>query len=612
MFATPLGLIALTALPAVVGLHLYRRRFRRRVVSSVFLWEVADRTSFSGRQREPLRRSPSFWLELLAALMLALALAGLRMPGSRTAEHLVAVLDGSASMGAFHSTEGLRERVLEALTERIEDLPGGSRVTVIESGAPPRQLAGPAALPVEALTKAEAYSPRHPSHDLGPALALALELSGGGTILFLTDQAPEESPLAEVEVLALGRPLDNLAIVRASRQGLPGQSSRDEVRATVANFGRTAARPTLTLRSGDEVLMEESVSIDAGQRVSVAFQVDSSEPTLALHLPTDSLTIDDVAWLAPQPPRTVGIATTFSSELAVGLGLSSGKSDSKIDRLLAATTRTVEATPESAHLVIGPTPPPGAAWGLSLESRGTERRHMIGPFLMDRGTPLLEGLTLEGIVWGASQDEGAGGLPGELSSSGSPLITAGSEPILVEQRAGSKVLFRANLDPRQSTLQQSPDWPILLSNLVEMRRRDLPGARQPNLTVGERLVYTDSRPGRYRLEGPLDRGGVQREFEADGTLIVEDIGFPGPYSLQRLDAEGEPVVARIGISLCDGRESDLRERSSGSLESASSASKLSARNSLTDIALIAVALAAMLADWLVLGRRPNRRARKAT
>ena len=36
------------------------------------------------------------------------------------------------------------------------------------------------------------------------------------------------------------------------------------------------------------------------------------------------------------------------------------------------------------------------------------------------------------------------------------------------------------------------------------------------------------------------------------------------------------------------------------------------RNSLTDIALLAVALAAMLADWLVLGRRPNRKAPEAT
>jgi hypothetical protein len=42
VFAHPLGLLALLALPAVVALHLYRRRFELRRVSALFLWRVDD------------------------------------------------------------------------------------------------------------------------------------------------------------------------------------------------------------------------------------------------------------------------------------------------------------------------------------------------------------------------------------------------------------------------------------------------------------------------------------------------------------------------------------------------------------------------------------------
>ena len=78
MFANPLGLLALLAVPAVVALHLYRRRFEPRPVSALFLWGADDRAPVAGRKREPLRTSVSFWCELLAVALLALAFSGPR------------------------------------------------------------------------------------------------------------------------------------------------------------------------------------------------------------------------------------------------------------------------------------------------------------------------------------------------------------------------------------------------------------------------------------------------------------------------------------------------------------------------------------------------------
>jgi hypothetical protein len=43
MFATPLGLLALLAIPAIVAIHLFRRRFPVRPVAGLFLWQIRRR-----------------------------------------------------------------------------------------------------------------------------------------------------------------------------------------------------------------------------------------------------------------------------------------------------------------------------------------------------------------------------------------------------------------------------------------------------------------------------------------------------------------------------------------------------------------------------------------
>src|SRR6185436_19000211 len=129
--------------------HLFRRRFAPQRVSALFLWQPLDRSAVAGRRIERLHRSPSFWLELLAAALLGLACAGPRLPWTQPARHLVAVLDGSVSMQAGNS-ETARARAIAQVRARIAALPRRSCVTLIESGPAPRILAGPAAFPSEA------------------------------------------------------------------------------------------------------------------------------------------------------------------------------------------------------------------------------------------------------------------------------------------------------------------------------------------------------------------------------------------------------------------------------------------------------------------------------
>ena len=79
IFTAPLGLLALLAVPAIVGIHLFRRRFPRRPVAGLFLWQSVQRMPETGGRVARLPITASLILECLAALMLALLLAGAKV-----------------------------------------------------------------------------------------------------------------------------------------------------------------------------------------------------------------------------------------------------------------------------------------------------------------------------------------------------------------------------------------------------------------------------------------------------------------------------------------------------------------------------------------------------
>src|SRR5439155_4980004 len=104
MLTTPLGLLALLAIPSIVAIHLFRRRFPARPVAGLFLWQIVRQTpEAGGKITKKLPMTASLILECLAALALALILSGARMKPASVSEHLVVLLNDSASMAATNT-----------------------------------------------------------------------------------------------------------------------------------------------------------------------------------------------------------------------------------------------------------------------------------------------------------------------------------------------------------------------------------------------------------------------------------------------------------------------------------------------------------------------------
>ena len=559
MFANPLGLIALLAVPAVVALHLFRRRFRPKVVSAVFLWQPKDRSSHSGRKRVPLRQSPSFWLELLAALMLALAVAGPRGCGVGVADHLVVVLDSSLSMSAS------REHALDEVDKRMRLLARRDRVTVVSSGRLPRTIAGPAALKGE--VSLDSWQPAAPRHDLGPAVDLATELASGGTVVLITDHFVEAAWPPQVEVVAVGEHRPNAGITQTGRVRAQDE---DEVFVGVSAFGAQLSR---TLVVGEQRF---PLVIASGTTETVSFRVPK-ESALELRLePTDVLPGDDMSWLAPLPPRTVALQVDLDEKLSRHLGL---------HRWSRLVPDSLDVASEG-HVVVAHDPAAGGenAWVLVM---GTEPdKGSIGPFLRDRSHAVLDGVTLDGIIWSTS----------ELEPEGLPLVSAGNVPLMTEyaEEGGRRVLMM-DMEPWSSTLHRSPDWPILLLNVAEARRRALPGPLSTNLLVGEDFTWVRADEGAWTLDG----AEVAR---AGRDLVVTNLDSPGLHTLAR---DGVPQ-GFIAVRALDAGESDLSGTGSGQSGATTSADQVEADLSGFDTALLMAVLLLLGLDWWVLKRENAR------
>ena len=608
MFLHPLGLLALSAVPAVVALHLYRRRFEPRATSALFLWRVEDRQPVAGRKREPLKTSVSFWSEVLAALALALAFAGPRAScAGGNAEHLVVVLDSSASMNARIDGVSLRDKAAQRVEERIDALRRGSRVTIVASGARPALVAGPGAFPAEARERLHAWQPRAARHDLAPALALALELAGNGKVWLVSDHFEPEAWPDTVELVSLGAPADNFAITHVARARELGSDGNavDKVFLTLSSFARHDAQLALRATAGERVIATKELAIAAGERAHLAFEVPSGCGVIEVALPDDALALDNRALLAPPVSRALALASALEEADERVLGLSA-PGERNIDAWLRLVPLSIDAgSPAAAHLVLARDAALGAAsWSFVLHSLGSERKDLIGPFLGERGHALLEGTTLEGIVWSIDP---------ALSLPGAPLVSAGNQALLTEERSGQRVTWHVNLDPQRSSLQRSPDWPILLANMAELRRAALPGPERTNLVVGESLRYrpgleraqpaADDAAAIYQLEGPLGTTrSTRREVPALEQVVVDGLEEPGLYRLSFADR----ALAEFALSFVDAAESDLRRMLPGQRPSALETARIESELSWIEFALIGCALVLIALDWWVLQRAGRR------
>ena len=550
IFTTPLGLLALLAIPAIVAIHLFRRRFPVRPVAGLFLWQILRQTPEGGGRIARLPITTSLILECLAALALALILAGARLSSAGVSQHLVVLLDDSASMAAVNARgESARDRAVRRVLREVDRLGAGARVTLVLSGDRPSVLSGPAAFAVEARRALATWKPEASHHSLALGIRLARELAGRtGTLMVMSDVPPGAGGESGALWVSVGEPLANVGITAAQRTLSP-EDGRGAVSLTLANHSDSPARRRVSVSAGDKNVLARDLELPPGVS-SLTLPLPPGLPPVHVAFSDDALLRDNDVVLAEPRPHVVGIENHLregrgSQALIKALGALSGVTQAEPGHLVFADAGDLDRaqSPGAWRVGFGRAP---AAW----LAKG-EPRDFIGPFVLEKRHPLLLGMTLDGVVWAGAMPLAAGAVR--------PLVSAGDQvligmPALTAARTRTEPEILFNLDLDRTNLIRSPDWPILISNLIEMRRQSLPGPERWNYRVGEwvrvRLARDPKSPLRFRC------GAVERALPAGREL---EFIAPSPGGLLQV-LEGDEMLFELGVNFLDEYETNLRHQ----------------------------------------------------
>ena len=487
-FTTPLALLGLLFIPAVVAMYLLKLRRDETVVPSTLLWTrlVADVEANAPWQK--LRRSLLLLLQLLLVVILALLAARpfLERPAG-LARDVVLVIDTSASMAATDVLPNRLEAAKSAALAALRDLPTGGKVSVIAADRSARIVVNETTDLGRVRQALDGIETTSAHGDLGDALELAGKLaarSGDAQVLVATDGAlatPATATVpAKITVLPVGRERKNQAIVAMAVRTAPSAVTRS-VFVSVANLDLERAGRRLEVW-GDGALIEvRDLLLDAQARSDVVIDdVPRDVGTLEVRLvgpdPTvagapDQLAVDDRAWAIVPPDRTrlilvVGpgdpyLETALSylpnvelfGVTAAEYGPASERTDGRPWDLVIFEGSLPATLPRAPILAIAP----GATSALG-EVTGTLTNPGIGS--LDPDEPILRYVDLSTThIASASRfvlpEWARTVIPGPQ---GAPLLYAGS-------RAGLPTAVLA-FEPRRSDLPLQVAFPILLANLT--------------------------------------------------------------------------------------------------------------------------------------------------
>ena len=462
----PLASIALTAIPALVAIYLFRNVFKPRTVSSLFLWRALNRPSEGGVRRNRLRLPLIFLLELLAILMLVAAAVEPRWPGGANTGVLVAVLDDSASMRAGLDGVSFRDKARDALLR--EATSGQFRhVRLVLAGPQPAPLGGSLGSAADVRRALAGWTCQAPSAAMEAAIATALELGGtDASVLALTDHAPAHDLTGgRVRWEAFGRSLPNVAFVNASRSA---GATADRCLFEVANFGDAPARAILSSTGLVAVAARHEFELAPRQTRRFVLPAAPDAEQVCAFLEPDALAIDNAVCLLRRPARSLTLQNTITNQVLRGL----------VARAVAASGIQVASVDAAADLLFTDNPaavPARQTWVVHFLDRG-KRAAYAGPFVLDTSHPLVDGLDLDGVVWGAGDTPV---LPGNA------VVLAGNLPLVTdEEKGGGAHDLHVRFCPERSTLQETPDWPALIVNLLQWRLDQAVAVRPVNARVG--------------------------------------------------------------------------------------------------------------------------------
>lgn len=648
------------AIPAIVLMYMFKRKYIDTTVPSHMLWDRVLRNLEANRPWQKLQNRLLLWLQLLAAAVIVFALMQpfLKVSGSGS-QHIVIVADTSGSMSAEAEVQGgltkpkdeegtftRLDLLKELIQEYVKDQGKGKDITLLTVGARPVTLLsreGDRDVIRKAIDEMQLYYGQASYREtLSLASALTREETDAEVIVFTDGQWKEDTaqmvfnvPIS-VEKIAGGLPL-NYAVEQFGISNKEPNAAAPS--SAIAVISSNSAQPVVVeanLYGDDKLLISREVEVKSGAKATVSFADIPFAEVYRLELAGDDeyrADNESYAFGTKLGSSRVLLLTAGNMFLEKALQLS-GAEVTKVVVNTESTAGTATETGQSNEvpvpagdfdLIVMDGSMPEAYtkgdWAVltdktplwTIGTQGTKKPNPGGrPVMVSH--PVTSYITLSGVYVGHLMDE--------QPIWGEPIIKFGDTPVVYAGKEGGYPRLSFGFLLQDSDLPLSSEFPVLVNNALKW------------LTAGK-----GSGLGRYIAGAvadiPIAADTVKAGFVPKGGLALErgvapseamrtDKGFsaaqtvpetPGLYVFEQENKAGEKISYPLAVT-SDPFEGELtfdkgplvsqsvNEQAEGEKDGAAPTSSNDADTSATSLIpwLAALALAVIAAEWGVYQR----------
>lgn len=607
-FATGSALVWLAPLAgAIVLLYLLKMRRKDFVVPATFLWPAMTYEVRANSLFQRLRLSALLFLQLLALVLVVMALA---RPQSRerglAGEVTVMVLDTSASMQAREGSQTRMEQAMALCRGVIDSARAGDRVALIEAGPTPRVVFSLSSEPGRMRAALAGVRATDAEVDVGEALRLAASIAAKRSrarIVLVSDGVfPPVSDFtpgkAALEFVPVGRATENVGVTALA--AAPSGSGRS-VFCAVRNFGKKPATVALQMLADGKVFNAKTLVLSPGQVLGETFEAPPKAEVLEARIDNGgALAADDARVALADPGATMRVLLVGRGDLFLERALAL---DARVvlDRATAVPSTALPGSTGPAYDVVVfdgvPEVPVRAQGVLTLGAAGKpspvrKLGNVTSPRLRsaEGAHPLLEAVDLTGTYIERAERVSA-------KPEGRVLAEGSAGPLVVVSEGAQKHIYVA-FAPLDSDFPLQVAFPIFLANALEFLAPRTARGDALAILAGHTFAVPAADPsGRLTLEGP---GGTKREMAATGgVFVVRAAVRAGAYTLDSGDAS-----RKLFVNFANERESAIapaKQVLAGGTPASGSDSILRLADHWRWFALFA--LAVLAGEWWLFARR---------
>lgn len=508
------GLAWVLAAPAVIlVLYLLRRKFLPQQVPSVFLWQKSIRDYAATHPFQKLMRNLLLPVQMLAALILALALLRPVVSGG-TAGRTVLIFDISGSMQTQTSGITRLDLAKEEARKLIGELPAEEEITILTAGKEAERLVL-AAGKEEAEQAINSIVCERGGADLDRAISLAdavvrnTEKDPAANVVVYSDGLRRSQLIFRSEAVALT--IINCGAGEENRSVYSLKAENGQAFARVANYGEDCY-VTLVCEADGILCDARETEIPAGETAGISFSIPETAQHIRVSLrEKDALDADNAA------EATAGHSVSRKAAVISDSVFLESALRVRPDLTVLRTEEAALCSTEADLYILGTSPliitrcVPEEGYDSSATAFGpfswTEAETEAGSNAQAEITenPLTSGLTLKHVFFRRIRPV----------TGGKTAVAFGGEPVV----AYTEDMVALGFDLHDSNLPLKYDFPVLIQNILnwllpaETAAETSDIAPMPLAESDVRTVAPDDEPDETK---PIDTHGK----ELTGILLA--------------------------------------------------------------------------------------------